>query len=77
MIRPTERTWSAADRQAAIRREAAIRAECLRRGVPRTVERKPVSLAQHLREVDPGPHLDLWQVGRFTEACQPVLSWLQ
>ena len=33
-----------------------------------------VTLAEHLREVDPGPHLDWWHVGAMMEACQAVLD---
>lgn len=42
----------------------------------RILERQldPVSLADHLREVDPGPHLDWWHVGAMIEACQAVLD---
>jgi len=35
---------------------------------------EPVTLMQHLREVDPGPHLDWWHVGAMAEACQGVLD---
>ena len=34
----------------------------------------PVSLRQHLEEVDPGPHLDWWHVGAMMEAGQAVLD---
>lgn len=34
----------------------------------------PVSLRQHLEEVDPGPHLDWWHVGAMIEAGQAVLD---
>ncbi len=37
-------------------------------------EREPVSLRDHLYEVDPGPHRELWHVGRMVEACQAVLD---
>jgi len=33
-----------------------------------------VSLRQHLREVDPGPHLDWWHVGLMVELGQAVLD---
>ena len=32
------------------------------------------TLREHLRQVDPGPHLDWWHVGAMIEACQAVLD---
>lgn len=40
----------------------------------KTSEEGDVGLMQHLREVDPGPHLDWWHVGAMAEACQGVLD---
>lgn len=36
--------------------------------------RRPVSLREHLEEVDPGPHLNWWHVGAMIEAGQAVLD---
>jgi hypothetical protein len=35
---------------------------------------EPVALAEHLHQVDPGPHLGWWHVGAMIEACQGVLD---